>query len=117
MVDNTLDIAIDETLVEKYFRMLVNKVFKILPIIENQEESITVYMESLGYELKGFSDLLPSVGEDPSFLSFLSIFKWLSDNVSDSDVPYKTIRREVFHAISLCKKMQAQLSDDEGEVV
>jgi hypothetical protein len=117
MIENTIGVVIEEALVEKYFRMLVNKVFKILPIIENQEESISVYMESLGCELKGFQELLPSVGEDPSFLSFLSIYKWLADNVSVTDVPYQAIRREVFHAISLCKKMQARILPKEGEVV
>lgn len=118
MFDNTLGLTIDDALIEKYFGALVNKVFKILPIAENQEESIAVYMESLSCELQGFQSLLPAVGEDPSFLSFVSILKWLSDTVIEDDVPHSAIRREVFHAISLCKKMQENYSGRvEGEVV
>lgn len=117
MVTSTIGVSVDETLVAKYFNTLVNKIFKILPIIENREESITVYMESLGVELSGFQSLLPSVGEDPSYLSLLSIYKWLSENVDNADEKYKVIRREVFHAISLCKKMHTQFLQVEGEVV
>ena len=117
MIASTIGISLDENLIAKYFNTLVNKIFKILPIIENQEESISVYMESLGVELTGFQSLLPSVGEDPSYLSLLSIYKWLTENIDDSDEKYKVIRREVFHAISLCKKMHKQLLHSEGEVV
>ena len=114
MINSTIGITVEETLVSKYFNSLVNKIFKILPIIENGEESITVYMESLGVELVGFQSLLPTVGEDPAFLSLLSIYQWIADNTADTDNNYKAIRREVFHAISLCKKMQAQFSSTEG---
>ena len=111
-MESTLGIVIEVTLVSKYFNSLVNKIFKILPIIENKEESITVYMESLGVELIGFQNLLPAVGEDPAFLSLLSIYQWIADNAVDAEDNYKIIRREVFHAISLCKKMQAQFSTE-----
>ena len=117
MITSTVGISVDEALVAKYFDTLVNKIFKILPIIENREESITTYMESLGVELTGFQSLLPSIGEDPSYLSLLSIFKWLSDNVGESDEHYKVIRREVFHAISLCKKMHSRFELNEREVI
>ena len=117
MVNSTIGVNIDESLIAKYFNTLVNKIFKILPIIENQEESISVYMESLGIELTGFKSLLPSVGEDPSYLSLLSIYKWLSENIDNTDENYKVIRREVFHAISICKKIRGQFLRSEGEVV
>lgn len=117
MITSTIGVSIDETLIAKYFNALVNKIFKILPIIENREESISIYMESLGVELTGFQSLLPSVGEDPSYLSLLSIYKWLSDNIDNPDEKYKVIRREVFHAISICKRMHTQFLQTEGEVV
>ena len=117
MVDTNIGVSLNETLVANYFDMLVNKVFKILPIIENKEDSIVVYAESLCCELQGFKSLLPSIGEDPTFLSFLSIVQWLIDNVVDAETQYKSIRREVFHAISLCKKLQSRFAENEGEVV
>ena len=116
MIETTIGVLVDEAEIANYFDSLVNKIFKILPIIENREESITVYMESLGVELKGFRSLIPPVGEDPSYLSLLSIFKWLSDNVNDSENQFKVIRREVFHAISLCKKMYTHFSQLESGV-
>lgn len=117
MVDTTIGMVISEEQISKYFKSLVNKVFKILPIIENQEESIATYLDSLGCELNGFKSLLPSVGEDPLFLSLLAIYKWLFDSLSESDSEYKVIRREVFHAISICKKLEGRYANGEGEVV
>lgn len=117
MLGTGIGVNISEALIVEYLNMLVNKVFKILPIIENQEESISVYVESLRCELQGFQSLLPSIGEDPTFLSFLSIVQWLTENVVNDEVQYKVIRREVFHAISLCKKLQAPFINQESEVV
>lgn len=116
MVESGIGVSFNETLIANYFEMLVNKVFKILPIIENNEESIATYTDSLRCELQGFQSLLPSIGEDPIFLSFLSIVQWLVDSVTDADIQYKVIRREVFHAISLCKRLQSRFSE-ESEVV
>lgn len=116
-MDTSIGVTINEALAVEYLNMLVNKVFKILPIIENGEGSIAVYVESLRCELQGFKGLLPSIGEDPTFLSFLSIVQWLADSVVSEEVPFKAIRREVFHAISLCKKLQSPFLEQESEVV
>ena len=117
MVESRIGVELDETLVQKYFKTLVNKIFKILPIIENSEESIIAYMESLGRELAGFKGLLPSVGEDPLYLQLLAIYEWIYENSESAEENYKAIRSEVFHAISVCKKLEEQTSVVECEVV
>ena len=117
IVQTSLDVPISSELLEKYMKSLVNKFFKILPIMENNEDSIGAYMDSLEVELQGFNALICVINEDPLYISLLSIARWLIDNVSNSDCAYKRIRKEVFHAISICKKLETQLLGKCEEVV
>lgn len=47
MVETTAGMPIDAEVLHNYFRNLVNHFFKILPIREQNEESLTTYMQSL----------------------------------------------------------------------
>lgn len=117
MVSTTIDIDLHESQVSTYFKSLVNKIFKILPSIENNDPHIMVYMDSLKKELEGFQSLIPEVAADPLYISILSIYKWMIDNIGDAEEQYKTFRREIFNAISMCKKLESRYIAIEGEVV
>lgn len=91
--------------VRTYFRHLVNRFFKILPIRESGEDSVATYMESLMAELKGFHGLLPSLQEDVDYIALLAILKYLIDY---PECELHEVKREVFHAISICNKLQAK---------
>lgn len=98
--------------VHKYLRGLVDRFFKILPLWEDREESLPTYLESLKLELVGFDGLMKAINDDKDFVSLISILQYLIDN---PDTNVRTVKREVFRAISICNKLRAKLSLDNSE--
>ena len=96
---------ISAEVLHNYFRNLVNHFFKILPIREQNEESLTTYMQSLQAELLGCKGLMSAIQNDASYLTLLSILQYLIDN---PECTVREVKREVFRAISICNKLKAQ---------
>lgn len=105
MVETTAGMPIDTEVLHNYFRNLVNHFFKILPIREQNEESLTTYMQSLQAELLGCKGLVSAIQNDASYLTLLSILQYLIDN---PECTVREVKREVFRAISICNKLKAQ---------
>lgn len=105
MLDTTAGIPVSKDLLCNYFKNLVNLFFKILPIRENNEDSLVVYMKSLQIELLGCKELIIILKNDPNYLTLLSILQYLIDN-PECEV-YK-VKREVFRAISICNKLKSK---------
>ena len=105
MVETTAGTPIDAEVLHNYFRNLVNHFFKILPIREQNEESLTIYMQSLQAELLGCKGLVSAIQNDASYLTLLSILQYLIDN---PECTVREVKREVFRAISICNKLKAQ---------
>lgn len=99
---------IHDEVLKNYFDTLVNYFFKILPIKENEEDTLIEYMKSLRAELIGCNSLLKDTRYDSAMLSLLSILQYLIDN--DCDVA--TVKREVFKAISICKKLKKKYFEE-----
>ena len=100
--------TIDSRFLQGYFRSLVNRFFKILPMREADEATLTVYIQSLQAEMMGSKELFNSIDYDPAFVTLLSILQYMIDN------PCCTVpetRREVFRAISICKKLAERYSE------
>lgn len=89
----------------KYLRSLVDRFFKILPLWEDNEESLPTYLESLQLELVGFDGLMKAIDDDKDFITLLAILQYLIDN---PDTAIRTVKREVFRAISICNKLSAK---------
>jgi hypothetical protein len=107
MIQTKVGVPMDATVLNNYFRALINLFFKILPIWESGESSIKTYMRSLQAELLGCKELIEAIHDDPLFLSLISILQYLIDN-STLEVP--AVKREVFRAISICNKLKARYS-------
>ena len=105
MIATTAGIPIDSEILHNYFRNLVNHFFKILPIREQKEESLTTYMQSLQAELLGCRELVSAIHNDAAYLTLLSILQYLIDN---PECTVREVKREVFRAISICNKLKAQ---------
>ena len=105
MVETTAGMPIDAEVLHNYFRNLVNHFFKILPIREQNEESLTIYRQSLQAELLGCKGLVSAIQNDASYLTLLSILQYLIDN---PECTVREVKREVFRAISICNKLKAQ---------
>ena len=100
--------TISSEVVQNYFKSLVNRFFKIIPIKEENCNSLTTYMKSLQKELIGCKNLINFLNNDALFLSLISILQFFIDN---PDCEVGEIRREVFHAISICNKLKAKCAN------
>ena len=105
MIDTKPGVPIDAEVLHNYFRRLVNHFFKILPMRENNEESLTTYMQSLQVELLGCKELVTVIHDDSNYLTILSILQYLIDN---PECGVTEVKREVFRAISICNKLQSK---------
>ena len=99
---NNADVISGE-MIYNYFSSLVNCFFKILPIREKEEQSLTVYVESLQVELMGCGRVVKAIENDSGFLSLIAILQHLID---DPNYPVPKVKREVFKAISICNRLR-----------
>lgn len=109
MIDTRIGGTVGSEFMAGYFRNLVNMFFKILPMKENGEESLSVYMQSMQSELLGCQHLITILNDDALFMSLLFILQSLIDN---PDWSPRRVKREVFRAISICNKMRSKFGGD-----
>lgn len=95
------NIDIDDVLVGKRLTALINQVFKILPMHENGDEFLPIYIASLEREMLGYRDLILALGKDDQYLSLLAILEYIGNYQCDTTI----VRREVFKAINILKKL------------
>lgn len=110
MLDTTLDIQLDSVIMSDYFNNLVNRFFKILPMRENNEESLSVYICSLQRELLGAANVFPDISNKSLFINLIGILQFLVDS---PDCPLDEVRREVFSSISTCKRLSKMYGMEE----
>lgn len=101
--------TIDSELLCNYFGTLVNLIFKILPMKENKEKTLQIYIKSLQKEMTGCKELVEFMRNDGLYLSLLSILQYQIDN---PDCSPNDTRREVFKAISICNKLKSRYSEE-----
>lgn len=89
---------------ERYFNFLVGKMYKILPMKEENCETLHQYIESLQVELIGNGDLVNILVEEPMFISLLNIIQFFISN----EFNVRVCKREVFRAISLIEQINAK---------
>lgn len=94
-------------MVSNYLGGLVNQFFKILPIKESGEPSLNEFMRSLQVELLGHKSLMRYLENDSMYMTLLSILEYLINNDCETYV----VKREVFKAISICKKLRKKYCD------
>lgn len=102
-----------EQFVDNYFDLLVSKFFKILPMRETSENTLSVYMDSLCIELSGgraAESVFGFIHNDASYITLVSIAFALKE---DPNMDVKIVRREVFHAISICKQLKEKYGQQE----
>ncbi len=111
IIQTKVGVPIDAKLLCNYFANLINRFFKILPMREQNEEFLGQYIRSLQLELLGCKELVCVIQYDATYLTLLSILQYLID-YPDCDV--NEVKREVFHAISICEKISKKYADMGG---
>lgn len=86
---------------KSYLRNLINKVYKILPMKEEECATLTSYLCSLQNELIGCYQLWEVLSDVPDFMSVINIIKYLASAEYDVGV----CKREVFKAINLIENI------------
>ena len=105
MIDN------DERLIV-YLKSLVNSIYKILPLYEESNTGLRIYVESLLFELYGLGKVVP-ISDSYDYLSLLSNLESLKYQVGLDEDKKATVKREVFKCINIIKNMTHNL--EEGE--
>lgn len=83
---NTLYGDIPNKNISQYFKYLVGKVFKILPLYEEHSMTLTSYIRSFQRELIGSSILFKELENEPKFITLLNTVEYLSTCDYDHDV-------------------------------
>lgn len=99
-------IARESTLVASYFENSKNKVFKILPLIEEKNLGVCHYVNSLLFELYGLQHVITGVKQSSNYISLLCGLESLLKELNEHDRDFKFIRSEIFRLIGLVDKIQ-----------
>ena len=62
----------------KYFKYLVGKTFKILPLFEEESPTLPSYLKSYQRELIGNSRLFTELSREPKFITLLATIEFLA---------------------------------------
>lgn len=70
----------------QYFKSLVGKTFKILPLYEEDSSTLPSYLKSYQRELIGDSKLFKELVDEPKFITLLATIEFLASGDYDHDV-------------------------------
>lgn len=102
-----LNIELADKMLASFFSVLVGKLYKILPMREENEDTLPCYLESLQFELLGLQELVPSFHSVAEYIEILAILQGLRQE----DIDVQTVRREVFKAIPLSKRIAKRFEE------
>ena len=105
MMETSVGLPLDEKAVGVYLKNWVAKFFKVIPIRESNDPSLTVYLQSLQREILGCEAMLPVMRQDAQFLSLVCRLQYLIDT---PEMPFLELRRDIFTCISICNKLRAK---------
>lgn len=89
-----------------YLQTLISKVFKILPMKEQNIETVNVHIDSLLTELTGYKTLFEYVKYDARLLTVICTLKAIQDN----DMSHAVCKREVFKCIKCIEQLIEEAS-------
>ena len=99
--------TISDGTMKVYLVQIVNGIFKILPLKEEESDTLREYIESLQRELFGLNLL----HEDPRFMKVISTLEYLARE----DYSHAICKREVFKCIHIIQGICDQYQESCGE--
>jgi len=93
-----------------YFQFLVGKTYKILPMKEENCDTLNSYLESYQRELIGNQQLFKKLIDEPMFITILNTIQYLISEDYSVDI----CKKEVFKCIHLFKKINKKYFQKEG---
>lgn len=96
----------DSSLLESYLEVTKSRIFKILPLLEEKNEGVYHYVDSLLFELYGLQYVVNEVKDSFNYLSILCGLESILDEVLIKERDLKFIRSEIFRLINTVEKIQ-----------
>lgn len=109
IIETIKGVELDGAVINNYFRSLVNLFFKILPIWESGDGSVSTYMETLQSEVLGCRSLISTFNNDGRFLTLAAI---LQDLIDHPEYSHAKVRKTVFDAITVCNRLRASYFEE-----
>lgn len=94
--------AIPNEYFANYFKFLIGRVWKILPMTEENNIHLKEYMEGLQRELIGNMNLVEELKYDGYFITLLNKIEYLINE----DYSHEICRKEVLESVSIIEKLQ-----------
>lgn len=95
-----------------YLNSVVNGVFKILPLFEEKNVGLKVYVNSLLSELYKLEKVI-KIEHSYEYISILATLEFIKEEVSKPDGKKSIVKREVFKCINVIKNMVGKIEDGE----
>lgn len=96
--------AIPNAYFANYFNFLIGRVWKILPMSEEENAHLKEYMESLQRELIGNMNLVEDLKYNGYFITLLNKIEYLINE----EYTHEICRKEVFECTSIIEKISNQ---------
>lgn len=112
MVNNKFKITEKSDIFKNYLKLLTDKIYKILPLFEEENEGLFSYVQSLIYELNGTLWAIEELQKNAEYISLIATLESLSNDSIAFDNDHYIIKREVFKCIDIVKKMRNSESGD-----
>lgn len=91
-----------------FFEFITGKIFKILPLREDENESIYEYLDSLRIEMTGAIETFPELHDNYEFMTLVNTINYLIGNEFD----ISTCKREVFKMLKTVNLLQMKAGGD-----
>jgi len=85
----------------RYFEFLIDKTYKILPLKEENSDTLKAYLESYLRELIGNKELVKLLVDEHSFITVLNTMQFFIS----STYSQKECKKEVFKCINILEKI------------
>lgn len=94
-----------------YLETLKNRLFKIIPLFEENNEGIYKYIDSLLFELSGMIYVVKELKNNSMFLSIIATLESLLDESLAGEYNISLVRREVFRCLNIVEKLQQKAGE------
>lgn len=94
-----------------YLETLKNRLFKIIPLFEENNEGIYKYIDSLLFELGGMIYVVKELKNNSMFLSLIATLESLLDESLAGEYNISLVRREVFRCLNIVEKLQQKAGE------
>lgn len=96
----------NDELTEKYLDRLKARIFKILPLIEEDNKGVFMYVDSLLFELYGLQHVVRNMVNSQEYVSLLCTLESLQDEIIVKEKDFRFIRSEILRLVGTVDKLQ-----------